>query len=169
MPKTTPRIDATGTRRRLEALRWLGYTTEDITHMTGLYKDTIRRIHRRHTIRATTAAKIRHAYERHAFEPFRRPLTPDQQTARIYALRAGYAPPMAWENIDDPNEQPQGIRPITWADRTPIEEAVWLLDAGEDPTVVAARMGILTRSLARQLYRCGYPEWAAHCEREATP
>lgn len=57
-------------------------------------------------VRPVTAAKIRTAYER----------LWDQRVegragrqARAYAAKCGYAPPLAWDDIDDPDEQPQHL------------------------------------------------------------
>lgn len=45
--------------------------------------------------------------------------------------------------------------------RHPLAENVeWLTDAGESPDTIAARLGHTPSSLARALYRAGWPELA---------
>jgi hypothetical protein len=101
-------IDATGTRRRLEALAALGHSGRTIGTRMGRPTSSARalvsswRRPGRRLIDAGTAADVARVY----------PLLADQpgtnSVVRIKALRAGCLPPNAWAgvDIDDPAAAP---------------------------------------------------------------
>ena len=159
-----------GIIRRLQALRALGYTRQQLADTLRCNPQTIRHLtqHGKRPTQRITLATLNH-YERLAHqEP---PATTTEQRrgraqARAFALTEGWAPPMAWDNIDDPNAEPTGIR----GDVDPpsqIEEILWLLESGESPHHVTTRLGIKHDSLLRTLRRNGETEWAKRCARTA--
>lgn len=101
-PATVPAI---GARRRLQALLVLGYSYKDLPQRLGVSRravcDWIRgkgggRISRR------SHERIDRLYRELCMTP-----NPDADVRTINAARRnGYAPPLAWDNIDDPDEQP---------------------------------------------------------------
>lgn len=102
-------INATGSRRRLEALAALGHTARTIgAHMPNRPAGSIRALvctwkHRdRRLIDAGTAADITRVYEQLRDQPG------TNTVVRINALRAGYRTPDAWDglDIDDPGARP---------------------------------------------------------------
>lgn len=101
-------VDATGTRRRLEALATLGHTGRSIGTAMGRPASSSRalvsswRHHTRTWIDARTAADVARIYPELAQHRGTNSLV------RIQALRAGLLPPEAWTgcDIDDPNATP---------------------------------------------------------------
>lgn len=162
-------IPAQGPRRRLQALRLLGWTTNQLAHLTGLHPNTIRQaIHpRRKTVSHDTATRITTVFDRFWDRPPRPRTALERRTVvacHLYALEQGWAPAMAWDDIDA-DEAPQGI-PEGPEAAIPVAEALTLLKAGEAPHDVAARFGVKPESLARRLRRHGQHRWAAACERK---
>lgn len=101
-------VDATGTRRRLEALAARGHTARTIGARMGRPHATSRALvsswrHRdRRVIDARTAADIDAVYTQLRDTPG------TNSVVRINALRAGCLPPSAWVgvDIDDPGARP---------------------------------------------------------------
>lgn len=165
------RVSAVGPRRRLQALRRLGWTIAQLAELTRLHPHTIRAVsnHRNRTVTPPTAAAVHRAYE----DCWDRPPPTRRaeevravEQARLHAIEMGWAPAMAWDNIDDPDEAPQGVRPLLDPVQVTAEEAVQLLQAGLSPHEVAKRMGVKVESLSRRLRRHGWHRWAAACERK---
>jgi len=171
---TTPaqtRVPATGPRRRLQALRLLGWTNKQLALLTGLNTRTIQKTMEegRATVAHSTAVRVRAVFETH-WARVPRPLgsreVRDFNQGIERAQEQGWAPPMAWDDIDDPEEAPKGVPEGPAAGALPVMEALRLLKAGEAPHYVAARLGVLPESLARRLRRHGQHRWAAACERK---
>jgi hypothetical protein len=106
-------VDATGTRRRLEALAALGHPARVIGAQMGrppassrALVSSWRRRDRRH-IDAGTAADVAKVYE------LLRDTPGTNTVGRITALRAGCLPPAAWDglDIDDPTADPTADQP----------------------------------------------------------
>jgi hypothetical protein len=104
-------VDITASRRRLQALAYLGYTSRQIAQMCG--KDYLNIGHfcdRQKTVWKDTAEALEKAYEKYSM------ITPEHNRAttfaKNYARRRGYVGPLAWddETIDDPRALPQGVR-----------------------------------------------------------
>lgn len=162
-------VPAQGSRRRLQALRLLGWTASQLAQLTGLHPRTIRdtchpnRLHVSHN----TATRITAIFNTHAYRP-PRPRTRYEVRAaeecRTFAQEQGWAPAMAWDDIDT-DRAPQGI-PSGPVAAIPVAEALSLLKAGEAPAEVASRLGVKPESLARRLRRHGQHRWAAACERK---
>ena len=105
-----PKVPTLGSQRRVQALQALGHSRSRIAHEMGyadngaigyLMKPTTT------TMLAVTAARIAEAYERLSMIV---PTGPHADRARTWAKRHGYAPPLAWDDIDDPHEEPSGVR-----------------------------------------------------------
>lgn len=160
-----------GVTRRLQALRALGWSKNQLARITGLNPITIQRITNddESPITSKTVATITAAYQRTAWTlP---PQHNDDQRRMVAMIRRaaserGWAPPAAWDNIDtDP--APNGVPSDRGCRRpVPIDDALRLLRAGVDPEQVADRIGVSTASLARRLRRHGHHLWAAACERK---
>lgn len=103
------KVPAYASQRRLRALAALGWRLEDIdAHMEGQRAKAINgntwvygKVHRR------IAA---------VYEELSGSLGPSDRTRR-QALARGFAPPLAWDDIDDPGERPD----VTAVDETPVE------------------------------------------------
>lgn len=161
-------VDATGTRRRLQALNVNGWSTNDLGHELGCTGTNVAAIMRDPAkVTATTALAVRDLYDRlwDAPPPAR---TGKALGARVRMTRAararGWAPPMAWDTdtIDDPTARPD------LGDTTPrgrltehvAEDTDWLLQ--HDPTLtarhIAHRLGVTVNSLRITLRRAGRPD-----------
>lgn len=112
--------DATGSRRRLQALQAIGWNCAAVGRHAGLHCRTVQPILRGDTLRVNpaTADKIRLAYDAMWGTP-PKPATTQERSAVGRALnhaRAhGYAPPLAWDDdsIDDPTAEPHGVADTT--------------------------------------------------------
>lgn len=93
-------VPSRGAQRRVEALRAIGYTRAQIAQACGLsagfVTDLSSGIHP--TIRKALHDQIDAGYKslwlKPQFDTF------SARRARVYARKAGYAPPMAWDDID---------------------------------------------------------------------
>jgi len=108
VPITSPpadphHVDATGTRRRLQALRVIGHRRYDLAAALGMTDDRVKHITNGKTRRVPKheADAIARLYRRLSTIP-----GPSQQTATI-ARDKGWHGPLDWEAIDDPACQPE--------------------------------------------------------------
>lgn len=100
-------VDHCGSRRRLQALMWLGWSAGDIASRIGYRRSTVyNAATERGGISVRFAQSIAALYEQISHLP-----GPSKQTA-TKARRRGYAPPLAWddEKIDNPRCRPSRIR-----------------------------------------------------------
>lgn len=117
-------VPSIGTTRRIRALQAIGWRLGDIDQALGHgdgWNNYAHNLTRQDRIHASTAAKVAAVYERLSMTP-----GPSGRT-RAIAKNRRWAPPLAWNNIDDPNEKPTGIATVKAA-RRPHDEL--------DPTVV---------------------------------
>lgn len=141
-------IDATGTIRRIRALMRIGWRTKDIATQCGWTTDrAVQMILRRDRVNRRTAATVARAYDALSMS-----LGPSKTTS-ARAERRGYAPPLAWEDIDDPSEKPR--IGSTHVRKTDVDEVVVLrLLAGQRiDCTTAERNEAMRRWLA-----AGHPE-----------
>lgn len=111
--------------RRLRALQALGWSIPQIARRADVNERHLYSLSRHGTLYRSTFVKIVRAYDGMCMS-----LPPTTTTserisavkARKWALRNGYAPPLAWDDIDDPDEQPVGMV----RDDTHVDEAVVL-------------------------------------------
>lgn len=104
------RIDATGTRRRAQALLTLGYPYSYQAEQIGYDRNDYTKMLRSYpTVRAKTAHAVAGLYERLWDTPASDSWS--SRKARRLAARMGYPPPLAWDDdtIDDPDALPQGV------------------------------------------------------------
>lgn len=96
------RLDATGTRRRIEALAALGWPLHELGAQLDMHPESVHRIGRIHpAVYRRTAARVAAVYEQLCMT------TGPSTRTRNRAHANGWAPPLAWDNIDDPHEQPK--------------------------------------------------------------
>ena len=109
-------VPAVGSRRRIEALCAIGWTRRAIVEETGIpYGTLCTVVYRAQQVTAATRDRIAAAYEALSGRPL---VGESAGRARANAARNGWAPPLAWDDIDNPDEQPQGIRDIRKRKRT---------------------------------------------------
>lgn len=101
-------VDATGTRRRLEALAAIGHPASVVGAHMGLPKGSARALVSvwKRRDRRWIAARTAEAATR-AFEALR-DVPGTNAVVRIHALRAGCLPPDAWDgvDVDSPEAEP---------------------------------------------------------------
>lgn len=147
-------VSALPTRRRLEALMALGWDMKSLAPLIGAAPQMI---HRWRIIESI----YRHNHDRVArvYDQLSMRLPPTDTTAqkntvtriKSLATRNGYAPPLAWDNIDDPNETPK-----TTGTRRPqhtLAEYRFLIEAGESHHAAITKLGITDKGLERAIYR----------------
>lgn len=106
------RVPSIGTKRRLHALAAMGYTWTALDRELGTARMAEKWANEpRVYIFATSAARVAAIYERLSMR-FPPETNRHEKTAagraRNLARRQGWPPPLAWDNIDDPNERPRG-------------------------------------------------------------
>lgn len=100
-------VNSTGTRRRVQALAWMGWPCSEVARRAGIPETTLRTLilpSRR--ISVAYAHRVAAVYEELSFR---------RGPSRISAGKArqlGFVPPLAWDEdtIDDPRARPHGIR-----------------------------------------------------------
>lgn len=165
-------VDRTGTVRRLQALAALGWRWQDMAEALGktswqnVQAMAIGKSHR--LVTRATAAGVARIYGRLSGH-----LGPSEVTRRR-AVAKGWAPPLAWDDIDDPDATPRGLvrerRPtvdqaaverVLSGDRLKLDgatrvevvrraAAMWMSDAR-----IAELLGVTRRSVVRIRHRNG--------------
>lgn len=137
-------VTKTGAVRRLQALMALGWPRRELARQAGYKGDTFALIlnGRRQRITLETHRRIDDLYENLCMT-----LGPSS-SSRIRAAKKGFLPPLAWENIDDPDERPNLTDDRS---RDDIDEAVIerVLAGDKIPTTFAERVEITRRWEAR--------------------
>ncbi|MFF2502142.1 helix-turn-helix domain-containing protein [Streptomyces sp. NPDC058067] len=136
-------IDATGTMRRVQALSYVGHSYSTIAKAANTSRNRILNIAngRQATVRRAVAQRLAAAYQQLAFAPPRS----NRHTARTRneARAKGWHGPLAWDDIEDPNAQPEVDE---HADKRGRPATV---DAAEVARLT--RAGLTTAQIARQL------------------
>lgn len=98
-------VPSTGTVRRIQALAMMGWSMREVSRRTGVHPDTISTIRNGKLPRVTE--RVYHSicdfYEEVSMT------YGGNLRSRLMAERRGWAPPLAWDNIDNPNEEPSGV------------------------------------------------------------
>lgn len=103
-------IDATGTRRRLQALSRLGWATRILAERIGRNHVNVLEIMKdQDRVYVETAEIIKRLYDDLSMVPPEE--TPGSKRVRTFAAKKHYAPPLAWddETMDDPEVIPAGL------------------------------------------------------------
>lgn len=104
MGQTGRLVDATGTRRRIQALAALGWTYLEIAEVCGATtRGWARETLDQPRVHSATAARVFDAYEQMSMTV---PTGKYRTRGRLSAQRKGWPPPLAWDDIDDPSETP---------------------------------------------------------------
>lgn len=104
------RIDATGTRRRLQALIAIGWTEQQLASLLHRSTSSLHRSMNSQSVAAQTATDIDALYQR--LWNTRPPQKSDAEreaahSARAHAATRGWLPPLAWDDINtDPEPRP---------------------------------------------------------------
>lgn len=145
-------VEATVPARKIRALSALGWSHPELASHLGVTASRVGEVARQKYPRVSvkTARKVDALYRRLCMTP-----APDgfaATRAKSAAAAKGYAPPLAWDDIDDPAASPDmgassvGADPIEWK---------WLIDGGEDPIRAAERLGVGVAAISRTARRRG--------------
>ncbi len=115
----TPRlIDATGTRRRIQALLVMGWSRVDLAKQMGITDRAISYMLSSGSVLVRTARKVDEVFKALNMTP-----GPSQLT-RTLSIRRGWVSGLAWDDIDDPNARPAGAVRGSGFDEVLVERAV---------------------------------------------
>jgi hypothetical protein len=145
-------VPALGVQRRVQALAALGYTTGQIAAEARIEKCVIDRALRGvgKTMQFSNGEPVVQAFNRLQMTPATGPQAVRQ---RNYAKKARWAPPLAWDHIDDPKARPVGMTHDSRSRYTMDEVAVQRRMAGDRTVHVH---GEETREVVRRLAAQGY-------------
>ena len=170
------RVDATGTRRRLQALIANGWPAELLAGKLGRRSNSLCRSLTGESVTARTAQDVATLYERLWNDRPPR-MTSEQRAAadaaRVHAEARGWLPPLAWDDIDTDPTPPPAIAAasqrndmdeiaveraiagdhITYNDLTTVEqqEVIRRLTArGSSIRDIAAKLGTTKRTVSRR-------------------
>lgn len=139
---STARIAATGSRRRLQALGVLGWSSLALAAQTSLTERTLRGVLTANAVSVATASEIVRLYEqlRSRQPPSRSGAERDQAVARARQARAsGWLPPQAWDDIDSDPDEPATEEDLEPGPGEPMDEvAIERAMSGEPVTLTAA-------------------------------
>jgi hypothetical protein len=136
-------VDATGTIRRVRALRAVGYSATNIATSFGFAETHVRQISRgtQPTVRQRIADKIAAVYAEISNLPV--PIGAGATMSRNYAAAQGWAPPGAWDDIDDPNSTPDTtVIELNFHERAELrrEEIIHFAWCGHTPEQILDRL-----------------------------
>lgn len=136
--------------RRLQALAAIGWTAPRMAALFGVSKSTIESWRTRGVQpQPAMIERIKDRWDTASVQP---QTGREADIARTIARKNGWAPPAAWDDIDNPYEHPEGVRT---ADLSVCrgEDIVWLLDHGETIKSTAQRLGITEAAVERARLR----------------
>lgn len=159
-PTVRGMVDATGTRRRLQALCALGHTLPDVARMVGVGVSSLQQTAegRWAKVRALTAAKVARVYRQLSTAPA--PPTRHAEQARNQAMVQGWHGPMAWDDIDDPACLPDPDGPSV-PRHLHADDVAELVACGLDDGAIGRRLGVSARTVLRARAAHGIPTGVA--------
>lgn len=98
-----------GTTRRLQALACIGWSSKQLAaRLEGFTGSTLALIREgdQPEVKQSTARAIAALYEQLSMTPN---MAPGHIQTRGWARKYGWVPPVAWDHIDNPHEQPKGV------------------------------------------------------------
>lgn len=152
------RVPSVGVERRVRALQAIGWSMDLIAAEGGWKdRDSIWYFVRGDSVTCTrrTAERIEAVYRKLSMTP-----GPSRITA-IRAEKAGWPPPLAWDDIDNPDERPTLGEPDQRAGNggrsvaTLIEDAEWLADGDATLTEVIERLSVNRDTFRETCTRAG--------------
>ena len=101
-------VPSIGAQRRLQALMRIGWPLATLSRRLGRDRNYLKKVFMVERINARTHATVIALFDEFSMVvPVDTPTTnAKHQRARDLAARNGWPPPLAWTNIDDPDEQP---------------------------------------------------------------
>jgi DNA-binding CsgD family transcriptional regulator len=151
-------VDATGARRRLQALVAIGWSQSKLGARLGITPNNFTATMKYDRLRVDTVRAVRALYEELWDKPpiatTHREKIAFSRSVRTAAQR-GWAPPMAWDDdtIDDPAAQPEGIDTQKRRGKLPPPEELLYLAETETPHAIARRFGLSVAYVEKHLTR----------------
>ncbi|WP_406444454.1 hypothetical protein OHB14_36480 [Streptomyces sp. NBC_01613] len=161
-PAPVPRglVDATGTRRRLQALMVLGYTLPEMARRVGAGASSLEQTvdGRWERVRTLTATNVARVYRQLSTTPA--PPTRTAEQARNQAMELGWHGPMAWADIDNPQCVPDPAEPPA-PRHVHADDVAELAGRGLDDEEIGRRLGVSPRTVLRARAAHNIPVGAA--------
>ena len=153
-------VDATGTRRRLQALAVLGYDLTDIARQAGVAQSSLHQTIRGDwgRVRTLVATKVARVYRQLSMRPA--PASRIAEQARNQAMVLGWHGPMAWADIDDPACRPDPGEPAA-PRRVRADAVAELAAAGLNDREIGRRLNVSPRTVLRARTAHGIPSAVA--------
>lgn len=153
-------VDATGTRRRLQALMVLGHTIPEVARLTGIGVSSLQQTAegRWERVKSVSATKVARVYRQLSTAPA--PESRHAEQARNNAYARGWHGPMAWEDIDDPACVPDPGEPLAPRSVHP-DDVAELAALGLDDHEIGRRLRVSPRTVLRARTAHGIPAGAA--------
>lgn len=151
----TVHVDGTGTRRRLQALVAIGWSVSELGRRLSM--DNVHRTIKTERVNAGTARAVRALYDQ-LWDTPPQPATRWERAAvsRVHAdaRRAGWAPPLAWDDdtIDDPAATPDLGASTDTRRRVHLDDVEFLIGHGATWHDLPGRLGV-TRDAIDQACR----------------
>ena len=141
-PRTLP---VRGFRRRVEALRAIGWSVNDIASAIGMDVRNLPRTCEGTSVYRATHQKLAEAYERMCMKP---PTDRYASRRRTLAVRRGCIPPLAWDDID------RDVTPAKTSGRvTTLDEYRELLDMGVAEQTALDALGVTSDAIRKAEWR----------------
>lgn len=151
-------IDATGTRRRLQALVAIGWSPVELTRRLTKRSGYVDALLAQQKVSRSVAVSVSFLYEQLWDWP--PPAGSERERvaaaqARAHAQKHGWAPPMAWDDelnpIDDPAAAPDSGEKVRLNKLPPGDDLLFLIEAGESVELLATRFGVKTQTAQQAL------------------
>jgi hypothetical protein len=149
------RVDATGTRRRLQALIAIGWPAELLADPLGRRPNSLLRSMTGQSVTARTAYEVASLYER-LWNTTPPRMTGEQRAvadaARAHAAARGWLPPLAWDDIDTDPAPPKSTASPSWPhdmDEIAVERAVAGDNVSYDDLTALEQQEVVRRLTAR--------------------
>lgn len=153
-------VDATGTRRRLQALAVLGYNLTDVARQSGVAQSSLQQTLKGDwgRVRTLVATRVARVYRQLAMRPA--PASRSAEQSRNQAMILGWHGPMAWADIDDPACRPDPGEPAAPC-RVHADDVAELAAAGLDDGAIGRRLNASPRTVLRARAVYGIPSGVA--------
>ncbi|MFF0166745.1 helix-turn-helix domain-containing protein [Streptomyces prasinus] len=150
-------IDATGTRRRLQALVSMGWTLNALGPRLSFHPRRLTDLMYADRVLASTARRIAEGYRiAQTLDPVAHGVPKRSASlSRNLAAREGWHGPLAWDDIDDPAAKPEALgrkrRPGTGVSkiRADVQRVAQLTAAGKSAQQIADELGCHKRTVVR--------------------
>lgn len=144
-------VPSLGSLRRVRALLAIGWTHRQIAAEANVKYTLLRDLHSRSRVYRASAVAIAEAYERMCATPA--PAGRSATCAMALAAYRGWAPPGAWFDIDDPNEQPDFGDDTRMSPAEKLAEFEWLTSLGVAEPEALRQVGWTQEAMEKHLQR----------------